>query len=263
MSRVEVIGNATLHLGDCRDILPNLSGIDLVFTSPPYNMSDPALRSRSGHAGSTWKSSKLNSGYGLHSDDMALPDYEAWQRLVLTDLWSTLSENGAIFYNHKPRPRYGELWHPMTVNPGLPHRQTVVWYRSGSTVNYSESHFAPAHELILIFAKPGFRLKSRSASAASDVWVVPADCDNEHPAPFPVKLPEKAISATLAQVVLDPFCGSGSVGVACATTGRRFVGIELEPKFFDIACRRIEAAQRQSDLFVAPAHVPATADMFA
>lgn len=66
-----------------------------------------------------------------------------------------------------------------------------------------------------------------------------------------------------AHTILDPFMGSGTTGVACARLGRKFIGIELEPKYFDIACRRIEEAQRQKDLFIhtPPAEDPADARM--
>ena len=60
-----------------------------------------------------------------------------------------------------------------------------------------------------------------------------------------------------ARTILDPFMGSGTTGVACARLGRRFIGIEIEERYFDIACRRIEAAQRQKDLFV---HAPVAED---
>jgi DNA modification methylase len=68
--------------------------------------------------------------------------------------------------------------------------------------------------------------------------------------------------------VLDPFAGSGTTGVACARLGRRFVGVEIELRYFDIACRRIEQAQRQRDLFIhAPVPEPPEdarmADLFA
>jgi site-specific DNA-methyltransferase (adenine-specific)/modification methylase len=96
------------------------------------------------------------------------------------------------------------------------------------------------------------------------------DDEREHPTQKPVgvmtwcieQLPENC------STILDPFMGSGTTGVACARLGRRFIGIEIEPRYFDIACRRIEQAQRQRDLFVhapAPEHPVETqiADLFA
>jgi site-specific DNA-methyltransferase (adenine-specific) len=71
-----------------------------------------------------------------------------------------------------------------------------------------------------------------------------------HPTEKPVGIMQWCIEKTDAEVILDPFMGSGTTGVACARLGRRFIGCEIEEKYFDIACRRIEAAQRQADLFV-------------
>jgi site-specific DNA-methyltransferase (adenine-specific) len=80
---------------------------------------------------------------------------------------------------------------------------------------------------------------------------------NDHPTQKPIQVMEWCIGFLLgARTILDPFMGSGSTGVACARLGRRFIGIEIEPRYFDIACRRIEAAQRQSDLFVAQPEAP-------
>ena len=83
---------------------------------------------------------------------------------------------------------------------------------------------------------------------------------SEHPTQKPVVVMEWCLGFFPdARTILDPFMGSGTTGVACARLGRRFIGIEIEPRYFDIACRRIEQAQRQADLFVAqPEPVKAT-----
>ena len=74
-----------------------------------------------------------------------------------------------------------------------------------------------------------------------------------HPTTKPEGLMEWCITwAGNHETILDPFMGSGTTGVACAKLGRRFIGVELEPRYFDIACRRIEEAQRQADLFIKP-----------
>ena len=101
-----------------------------------------------------------------------------------------------------------------------------------------------------------------------DVWGFPIERGSEHPTQKPVSLMCHivGVSSRSGATILDPFMGSGTTGVACARLGRRFIGIEIEPRYFDIACRRIEAAYRQRDLFVEPppAAKPAvTADLFA
>jgi modification methylase len=247
--RREVLAEGVeIWCGDCREVLPQLGKFDLVFTSPPYNMGGCDV----GHNKSLWRASSLKHGYGLHSDDMPYEEYEEWQRWLLSELWAHLGEAGAIFYNHKPRPKDKELWTPLELNPGLPVRQIIIWARGGG-FNFSPSHFMPTHEWILVFAKRAFALKSRGASSSGDVWYVPAVSQPDHPAPFPVELPSRAIEATAADTILDPFTGSGTTGVAAVRFGRKFTGIELEPKYFDIARRRISDALARPDLFIEPA----------
>lgn len=265
--RVEHIGTATLYNADCADVLPQLSGVDLAFTSPPYNLGNtavgsgefPKIGNYSANAklgkrggGGKWSGGALADGYGLHDDAMPHDEYVAWQHRVLAALWETLSDTGAIFYNHKVRVMNGIAVTPLEYNPGLPLRQVIIWRRAGG-VNFSPAFYLPTHEWIALFAKASFRLRDKGASGIGDVWEVAQESGTEHPAPFPVGLPLRALETTTAQVVLDPFMGSGTVGIACHAKGRRFIGIEREPRWFDLACKRIEAAQRQGDFFVSAA----------
>lgn len=259
--RVETIGNATVYLGDCLEIFPTLGPVDAIITSPPYNLGnttgggmpighyvgDARLGKRGGSG--KWSGGELADGYGLHADNMPHDEYVAWQRRVLEACWAALKEDGAIFYNHKPRVLGGILVTPLAYNPDLPVRQIVIWARSGG-INFSPAFYVPTHEWVLILAKPDFRLRDKAASGAGDVWRIHQnDGGNEHPAPFPVRLPEMILETTTAQTVCDPFMGSGTTGIACKNLGRKFIGIELEPRWFDLACRRLEDAQRQEKLF--------------
>lgn len=262
--RKEIIGACELHLGDCRDVLPTIGKVDLIFTSPPYNMGNTrgggmpgrvrghypegAPLSRRGGCGK-WSGGALANGYGAHDDNMSHEDYVAWQKLVLTACWTQLSDTGAIFYNHKQRIFDGLCVTPLDYNPELPVRQIIIWARAGG-MNFSPAFYLPTHEWITLFAKPDFRLKSKEASGAGDVWYVPQEANTPHPAPFPVALPLRAISSTTAETICDPFMGWGSTAIAALKAGRRFVGIEIEPKWFDLACKRIEQAASQSDFFV-------------
>ena len=84
------------------------------------------------------------------------------------------------------------------------------------------------------------------------VWRIPRAQNKDHPVAFPVEMPLRCILATTDpdDIVMDPYSGSASTGVAAVQNGRRYIGIEREPKYFDIACKRIEDAQRQGDLFI-------------
>jgi modification methylase len=202
-----------------------------------------------GHATSKWKGAALANGYGLHADYMGVDEYEDWQRGVLSVCWSLLADEGAIFYNHKPRPRDGRVWLPLSLCGDLPVRQIIIWARAGG-FNYSPSHFVPTHEWVILLAKEAFRLKSRAASGLGDVWYIPQESGTEHPAPYPVELASRCIEPTSAQTILDPFMGSGTTGVAAVKLGRKFIGIEIEPRYFDIACKRISDALKQPDMFI-------------
>lgn len=123
----------------------------------------------------------------------------------------------------------------------------MIWARAGG-VNFSPVAYLPTHEWVMILARPDFRLRDKSASGAGDVWYVPQEANTEHPAPFPLALPMRAIESTSCATVLDPFMGSATTGAACVALGRRFIGIERSARFFDMACRRIETAMAQGTL---------------
>lgn len=253
MSRVETIGAATLYLEDCREILPTLADVDVVVTSPPYNIGAAPWP----HLGN-WKpgdsaggKSKWRNGsdaaagiqYGAHKDAMPWDEYVSWQREIIEALWNLLPAHGAIFLNHKPRVIGARLWLPLELLPACATlRQIIVWSRPGG-MNFNPTAFVPTHEWIMLLAKEGFRLKSKGVSGLGDVWQMTPD-KNAHPAPFPLALPTKVIEATDAATFLDPFMGSGTTGAACVCRERRFIGIEKDPAYFDMACRRIEAAHR-------------------
>jgi site-specific DNA-methyltransferase (adenine-specific) len=237
--RIERIGPATLYLADNREVLPTLNdgSISLCFTSPPYNKSGCIRTPVAGRKGSSWKAGKLRAGYGDYDDAMPYDEYRAWQRETLEQLWRICS--GAIFYNHKPRIVNGEARLPLFAD--LPLRQIIIWRRGGG-FNCNHGAFRSDHEWVILYAKADWRLKSLSASAAGDVWEIQQTKDPEHPASFPLALPERALGACPTGDVIDPFMGSGTTGVAALKGGRGFVGVERDPSYFDLACRRIEAA---------------------
>ena len=265
MAERVVIGSAELWHGDCREVLPLLpdASADMVFTSPPYNLGNTTgggfpgkklghynaqsdMKARGGLG--KWGGGGLADGYEDYDDAMPMDAYIDWQKETLRQCWRLLSENGAIYYNHKPRVLNGVAMLPLAYNPDLPLRQIVIWARAGG-VNFSPVAYLPTHEWVMILARPGFRLRDKGASGAGDVWYVPQEANTEHPAPFPLALPMRAIESTSCATVLDPFMGSATTGAACVALGRKFIGIERSTRFFDMACRRIEQAQAQGCMF--------------
>ena len=236
--------NIQLYQGDCLEVMKTIpeGSVDMVFTSPPYNLGVSSGGGfPKGKSKGKWSGGDLSSGYTSHSDDMPYEEYVQWQKSVLLECWRTLSDTGAIYYNHKPRVQSGILQTPLELNPGLPLRQIIIWERNGG-INFSPSFYLPTHEWILIFAKPAFRLRDKKASGAKDIWKVGQERGSPHPAPFPVELPKIAIETTNAKVILDPFMGSGTTGVAAKNLNRDFIGIEMDEGYFKIAKERIEKA---------------------
>lgn len=251
-------GQVVIHHGRCEDVLPALADIDLIFTSPPYNLgSSPWPHLGNWKPGdspggkSKWRNGSDGSGgvtYSEHEDTMAWPEYVAWQQDVLRLCWASLSGTGAIFYNHKPRVIGARLWLPLELNPDLPLRQVIVWARAGG-LNFNPTAYVPTHEWLMVLAKPAWRLKSKAASGAGDVWRVPQEANADHPAPFPVSLPALAIDTTGPGLVCDPFMGSGSTMVAAKAAGVRAIGIEKSERYCEVAARRLA----QGSLFGATA----------
>ena len=231
---------ATVISGDCLTEMKKLANgsMDITVTSPPYNLGEG--RGNFPTQNGKWKSAKLRNGYEGHGDAMPYEDYVAWQRAFLRECWRLIPEDGAIFYQHKNRVQHGVLRTPHDLNPGLPLRQIIVWDRR-SGMNFSRSFATPSHEVIYVFAKPEFRF--RKGHGLKDVIKVLPDRGNPHPAPFPVELPRMIIAATDAKTVCDPFCGSGSTGVAALMEGRKFIGIEQSEAYCRMSKERLAACE--------------------
>lgn len=234
-------GGITIYHGDCRDILPTLNPVDLVVTSPPYNMGlVPGGNGRGMYRpGASNKAGRFRAGYGQHADAHPQDEYDTWQRDIIELCWRCLTDTGAIFYNCRPRVEHGALRLPLGLNFGPPLRQLIVWDR-GTGIDVNLRQFCTRGEYIALLAKPDFRLADHAASGMGDVWRLGIEhTDLGHPAPFPLSLPSRAIQASDAQSILDPFAGSGTTLRAAKNLGRRAIGIELEERFCEIAACRL------------------------
>lgn len=215
MNRVEHIGNATLYLGDCRDILPTLGKIDAVITDPPYGLGDKWQ----GGAADTKARWKLNDGGANMGWDAAPVEFVTTlpQFAAHCIIW------GGNYYALPPR-RGWLLWDKIVREFTSGHAE-MAW----TTLDQPVRSFNYAHAQL-------------------------ANEGKHHPTQKPLPLMKWCLGfLPSADIIVDPFMGSGTTGVACQRLGRKFIGIEINPKFFDIACRRIEEAQRQGDLFISGA----------
>ena len=213
MGRIEHIGDATLYLGDCLEILPTLGKVDAVVTDPPYG---------------------VGLIYGDYNDNSE-GSYFSLMRMFMSKI-------DAQFTALTPGMKHLSWWYS-TFSP----LWTISWHKPNQCSRSSIGGFN-AWEPVLVFGKPTKRI-AHDAFVHS-IQTMQTDT-GDHPCP---KDPESwqilvDMLTALDDLILDPFMGSGTTGVACANLGRKFIGVEIEPKYFDIACRRIADAYKQPRLF--------------
>lgn len=219
--REEVIGRARLILGDCREVLPTLdSGPHSLVTDPPYGIG----AARYTRAGTQYGASLAPcKDYGVDDwDDEPIP-----QDLMVRLLETTRSQIifGGNYYALPPT----RCW--------------LVWDKENGENGYADCELAWTN-----LDKAVRRIKFMWHGMLR----AHGETRGDHPTQKPIGVMKWAIGhlPENGDTILDPFMGSGTTGVAAVQMGRDFIGIEREPKYFDIACRRIEQAQRQGDLFI-------------
>ena len=220
--------------------------IDLVITSPPYNLKNSTGNGMKDGRGGKWANAALQKGYSHHDDNMPHGEYVKWQRDCLSEMMRVIPENGAIFYNHKWRVQGGLLQDRQDIVSGFPVRQIIIWRRKGG-INFNPGYFLPTYEVIYLIAKHKFKLVPK-ANAYGDVWEFKQEMKNAHPAPFPVELIDRIISSTNAEIVLDPFMGSGTTAITAIGNDRKFIGIDISSEYCELAKKRIEKNMISSEV---------------
>jgi len=233
--------------GDTLDVMRSMSNesIDLIVTSPPYNLKNSTGNGMKDGRGGKWKNARLVNGYSTHHDSMPHDEYTKWQRECLHEMLRLIKPDGAIFYNHKWRVQAGLLQDRQDIVTGFPVRQIIIWKRKGG-INFNPGYFLPTYEVIYLIAKPKFKLSPKS-NRYGDVWEFMQEMENPHPAPFPLALIERIISSTDAQIVLDPFSGSGTTAVAAKKLQRNYIGIDIAPDYCAMAIQRLNRGNCSRD----------------
>jgi len=216
MKPTEIIGNCHLYLGDCREILPSLPKVDLVLTDPPYGIGEAAGKNKS--------RGKLAVAKDYGNDE--------WDNEPIDDhlLGLTIAAGssaiifGGNYFNVPPSP----CW--------------LVWDKENDASDFADC------ELAWTNLQKAVRLKRFMWNG---MLRANGEQRGDHPTQKPIGVMQWALDLAPKNTltVADPFMGSGTTGVACANMGKTFYGIEREPKYFDIACKRIEAAYAQGRLF--------------
>lgn len=227
------------HRGDSLDVLKKLpaESIGVVVTSPPYNLKNSTGNGMKYGSNGKWANAALLNGYDEYSDDLPYDEYIDWQRNLLHEMMRVLQRDGAIFYNHKWRVQNGLLQDRREIISGFPVRQIIIWKRKGG-INFNPGYFLPTFEVIYLICKPDFKL-AEGVNSLGDVWEIQQERNNEHPAPFPLELAKRCVSASPGGIVLDPFMGSGTTAIAAEMCQRQWIGIEKAQKYVELANLRL------------------------
>jgi modification methylase len=239
-----IISANKVHRGDCITLMDKMpaGSVGLIVTSPPYNLLNSTGNGMKDGFGGKWEYAQLSDGYDTHGDAMPHHEYVKWQRECLTSMMRVLREDGAIFYNHKWRVQDGLLQDRSDIVKGFPVRQIIIWQRDGG-INFNAGYFLPTYEVVFLICKAGFKLAPK-ANAIGDVWHISQETGNPHPAPFPLELARRCIGSTEAELVVDPFIGSGTTAIAAEECGRNWIGFDISEAYCRLAAERIKAARR-------------------
>ncbi len=223
MFREEIIGDCRLILGDCLEVMPTLGKVDAVVTDPPYGI----FKNTGGNG-------KMFGKETIYSIDDSAAE---WDLRPSPELLIKLKEfkeyiiwGGNYFADVLGASKGVLIWDKKTGNNSCADCE-IAWTNTTGTTRIIHHQWCGA-----------FKDSERGLRA-------------EHPTQKPIEIMKWCVEKTNG-TILDPFMGSGTTGVACVKLGRKFIGIELDPKYFDIACKRIEEAYKQPDMFIEPTVKP-------
>jgi site-specific DNA-methyltransferase (adenine-specific) len=240
------IGDATLYCGDCLEVLPTLGRVDVTITDPPYGEKT--------HAGARTQpddfykmKNRVKPTYQSSKNEIV--DFSCIKQNDLSDICSKLCALSARWVVMTCEWQHAAI----LEESGVPLVRLGVWIKPNGAPQFTGDRPGTGWEAVAIMHRPGKKRWNRGGHHA--VWTVPIE-QGQHPTQKPIRLISEWVSAfsETEETILDPFMGSGTTGVACIQLGRKFIGIERERKYFDIACERIakEHAQPRFDLVSAP-----------
>lgn len=212
------IGDCVLYQGDCLQVMPALGKVDAVLTDPPYGID-----------GAQTEKNKYTS----FSDDA-----DVVEALVTAVIGLSGKDRFVMTQGQRMMFRYPE-----------PNAIGAFYYPAGTgSCSWGFVGWQP----IFYYGKDPV-LQDGKGRASNSFYATDSAEKNGHPCPKPIGQWTRLLKRVSRQgeTILDPFMGSGTTGVACVNLGRKFIGIEMDPDYFDICVKRITDAHRQADLFVA------------
>ena len=253
MSRVEHLAEGvTLYLGDCLEVLPTLGKFDHCLCDPPFEKEAHTKQRRELGRGSADGRRDIK--------DAALP-FEAITPEQRAEVCRLVSSQCAGWFLAFCQVEAIAAWRDAMEAGGAKWRRAMVWIKPDGMPQFTGDRPGMGYESIAA-SWCGTGKSSWSGGGRHGVFTVNkhdsgqghGGAANEHPTTKPVAIMSELVTLFTApgELVLDPYLGSGTTGIACVKAGRRFVGIEQNAAYLDLACRRIEAALKQPDMFVAP-----------
>lgn len=213
--RKEIIGGCELYLGDCLEVMPLIGEVDAVVTDPPYGMNFQSNHRKEKHK-------KINNDNSIYLLQWACNLNISHSKYIFCR-WENIADI--------PKPK-----------------SCITWVKNNHSMGDLEHEHGRQTEICVFYnGVNNFWPKQRP----NDVIKSARTGNYLHPTEKPVALMEVIVSWTKG-IVIDPFMGSGTTLVACAKMGRKGIGIELDEKYFDIACKRVEEAYKQPDMFIEP-----------
>lgn len=237
--RIEKIGDCTLYNGDCLEVMKTLGNVDHVISDPPY---EDELHKAIGRI-------RRNDGREMISD-LGFDGVNS-SRSEIAKECVRLSNGWAILFTLAEGVR---AWRDELQSNGAKYDTCIAWVKPDSTPRMNGQGPARGFECaVTAWCAKGYR--SWNAGGKRGVYTHNTNSKErhgKHPTEKPVSLMIELIQdfTKPGQVILDPFMGSGTTGVACARRGRGVVGIEMNEEYFEIACERISKAYQQEDMFV-------------
>lgn len=249
---------------DCINALNyvNKESVDLIITSPPYNVDLGNNKNIS------------NSKYDNYEDNKSYEEYMSFLEDRFKVMYDILKDSGRVVINIGDLSNgrictHGDIYNFMTKNLSYLYMNTIIWDKNqvvnrtswGSYASPSCPSFPTPFEFILIFAKKDVKLRSLGETDitpeefkkwAYATWEFKAESRKKigHPAPFPIELPLRCVKmlSWKNSVVMDPFMGSGTTGVACKLTGRDFIGFDISDTYCQFSKRRIDSFTEDIDI---------------
>lgn len=240
--------NNIIH-GDCLKVMRAMPDkcIDVIITSPPYNLLNSTGNGLKKNTNcGKWKNAAIKEGYNQYNDNMPYRDYIEWQKLCVGEMFRILKDDGAIFYNNKNRVQNGLIQDRGEIVRDFPLRQIITWKRSGA-INFNAGYFLPTTEQIYLICRKPFKL-AKGTNKFTDVWEIKQEMKNPHPAPFPEELIDRIVQSTTGNIILDPFCGSGTTAVSAMKYDRSFIMIEQSLKYCELSRARINGEENWRDV---------------